>query len=129
MLRRPNFSVPSVVDCAIIVYSGRSPSVLGETAFTGVSLTQGSNTLSLLYDGARPDIRAGSWILDATVSNGTVPDPHGSFYRVVSVTDGAALNTLALELQTNLKQGSTTGVIVIIDNVVEVFEKGSGWQP
>jgi len=102
----------------------------------------------------KPVIRNGNWILDATViaidkSSGAPkvsPDPHGNFYRVVNVTEGTTLdpvtqqlqNYVILELQRNIKKGSSTalsslsvmqGILVVMDNVIEVFEKGSGWVP
>jgi hypothetical protein len=45
---------------------------------------------------------------------------------------------MILELQRNIKKGSSTalsslsvmqGILVVMDNVIEVFEKGSGWVP
>jgi len=75
-----------------------------------------------------------------------VPDPHGFFYRVVGVTELSS-NSMRLELQTSPKRASyylpnpslppdpTTnapvpyGVLIVMENVVEVFEKGPGWQP
>jgi len=90
---------------------------------------------------AKPAIRNGTWILDATVATNPyagpfTPDPHGTFYRVVSVTEQPG-NVFNLELQTNIRQNSATpgagmppnGVLVVMENVVEVFEKGSGWRP
>jgi type II secretory pathway pseudopilin PulG len=151
MLRRPNYSVPSVVDCTIVVYSGRSTSVLGETAYFGIDFgpmipAQPLNTVTINWGGTSanqtpPALRVGGWILDATLADPAGnPDPHGFFYRVVSITDtkvttpGAA-SALQLELQTNVRRGSQDatgnpyGVLVILDNVAEVFEKGPGWQP
>jgi len=81
-------------------------------------------------------MRKGMWILDATVLNGNLPEPHGYFYRVVGVTDNSSANTYTLELQNNPKArtfdpatGRNYGVLVVMEKVVEVFEKGSGWQP
>jgi hypothetical protein len=100
--------------------------------------------------GQAPPVRRGSWILDATVvaplppPQGLTPDPHGYFYRVVEVTDlgalGAGVEASRLELQTNPKAASyfipapgspavPYGVLVVMENVVEVFDKGSGWKP
>ncbi len=81
-----------------------------------------------------------------------IPDPHGFFYRVVEVTDIGLLpsapngpyppntNGLRLELQSNFRNQKATftgtvnqptpyGVLVVMENVAEVFEKGSGWKP
>jgi hypothetical protein len=75
-----------------------------------------------------------------------IPDPHGFFYRVVGVTDVSSTQ-LRLELQTYPKKASyylpnptlppdpvtnqpvPYGVLIVMENVAEVFEKGPGWQP
>jgi len=136
---------------------------LGETAFVqGVNpysptanvtnfvwFDPSRNYVDIVWQGTKPSIRTGSWILDATMgyyvpaSAVNVPDPHGFFYRVVGVTDvppntvNPPSNVMRLELQTTPKRRSfynTTdtgayGVLVVMENVVEVFEKGPGWQP
>jgi len=170
MLRRPRAFATSVVDCSVVVYSGRPLSVLGETAYAVdftvnqinpastppfqpspgttnniVNLTWGAGTSNPTL--GHPNIRNGSWILDATVLEpGGIPDPHGTFYRVVNITDTGS-NSATLELQTNIRQNSApnatgqypppgtiyplagNGVLIVMENVVEVFEKGSGWRP
>jgi hypothetical protein len=94
----------------------------------------------------KPDIRKGHWILDATVQkpvgNQFVPEPHGHFYRVVGVTDTVderGKPSLLLELQapplasTELDPANPNvnrfGVLVFMENLVEVVHKGAGWQP
>jgi hypothetical protein len=114
-----------------------------------VAFDTNSKFVDITYSGTRPSIRTGTWILDATLAyttpvaigsipaGTTIPDPHGFFYRVVGVTDVSS-NVMRLELQTNPKKASfyTTaggpvpyGVLIVMENVVEVFEKGPGWQP
>jgi hypothetical protein len=160
MLRRPKSGDPTVVDVSVVLYSGRSLSVLGETAYsTGVDPATLAPTRGVRFDpslkyvdvsfpvGQAPPVRRGSWILDATVvipTNPPQPDPHGFFYRVVEVTDlgtlGAGINGFRLELQTNPKAASyyipapgsppvPYGVLIVMENVVEVFDKGQGWKP
>jgi hypothetical protein len=146
LLRRPKANDPSVVDVTVVVYSGRSRTNPGETPYYPVAFDTTSKFVDINYVGTRPSVRAGSWILDATMEyyrddwGLNVPDPHGFFYRVVGVTD---LNstTMRLELQTYPKKGSIYtnpfppnaskpyGVLIVMENVVEVFEKGPGWQP
>jgi hypothetical protein len=157
LLRRPKANDPTVVDVTVVVYSGRSLTSLGETAFTsGVNPNTLNITTGVWFDPSskfvdiawpvgspRPSVRTGSWILDATMEYYVpgpppvnVPDPHGFFYRVVGVTDLSS-NSIRLELQTYPKKRSfynTTdlgayGVLIVMENVVEVFEKGPGWQP
>ncbi len=133
MLRRPRYQVTSVVDLTVVVYSGRPLQLgVGETAYTGVTFDPTLNyvTVTPAPGQDRPAVRNGSWILDATMvdATGTIPDPHGFFYRVVNVTENPG-PTFTLELQTNPKKATTVGQVVVLDNVVEVFEKGPGWLP
>jgi hypothetical protein len=62
-------------------------------------------------------------------TNPRAADPHGYFHRVVGVTDNG--NRLTLELQPNPRIATQIGqgVLVVMENVVEVFEKGPGWRP
>jgi hypothetical protein len=158
LVRRPRFSVPSVVDVSVVVYSGRSPVFLGENAYGGpvnannpnglVEFGTGNNIVVINWNPAagqqKPTIRNGSWVLDATMGRRIKagandffdPDPYGFFYRVVSVTEDPNANQMILELQTPIRSNtkvsqatSHLGVLVVLDNVVEVFEKGAGWQP
>jgi Tfp pilus assembly protein PilV len=148
LMRRPKYGVNSAVDVTVVVYSGRSPQLpLGETGFAptpgatwtgGINFDPTTNVVNLPYTGSKPSVGKGTWILDATMVNDNYePDPHGFFYRVVGVTDGPG-TSLNLELQTPPRMPTqyvaagvnhTYGVLVIMDNVVEVFEKGVGWQP
>ena len=77
----------------------------------------------------RPKVRRGSWVLDATMydSSGTV-SPQGRFYRVVNVEEGTGTGGAAqftLELQTPLAGDPKLSqrVLVVMDQVVEVFLK------
>jgi hypothetical protein len=102
---------------------------LHESVYPNVALAAGSNIIQINYAGLnRPVIRAGGWILDATLFDATgASDPHGSFYRVLSVADDpVAPSTLDIELQTPILQNSSVGVIIIMEGVAEVFEKGVG---
>ena len=129
LIRRPSTGDTSTVDVTVVVYSGRSLTTSGETAYPPapmVSTSQfiafdpNSNVVLINYQGGpRPSVRTGTWILDATVeyydtrpapfnpvgAPVNVPDPHGFFYRVVGVTDVNS-TTVQLELQTNPKKAS-----------------------
>ena len=138
MLRRPRYYDSAVVDVAVVVYSGRSLQLpIGEYPASAIRFDPATNIVNLPYDPTnKPPMRKGMWILDATVLNGNLPEPHGYFYRVVGVTDNSSANTYTLELQNNPKArtfdpatGRNYGVLVVMEKVVEVFEKGSGWQP
>jgi prepilin-type N-terminal cleavage/methylation domain-containing protein len=131
-LRRPRAFDPSVIDMNIVIYRGRNTSaVSGETAFNVVAGTgtAGSNALTIDYStlpaGTKPAVRLGRWVLDVSVAgNNAVP---GYFYRVVDYTDNAAASQMELDLETPLLQTVTT--VVLMEDVVEVVSKGTGWQP
>jgi hypothetical protein len=135
MLKRPSNNLVSEADLTVVVYSGRSidgPSE--ESAFQQTVFVQGSTEAVITYAGAKPKIRKGTWILDATMvrPNGAVliPEPHGNFYRVISVNDDTP-GQLFLELQAPARQGTVLptgqayGVAIVMDGVVEVFERGT----
>ncbi len=138
LLRRPRAADPSVVDLSVILYNSRPVQTpLPEHVFTGVTFNVGSTQLDVVYSpGAKPDIKKGSWVMDATLINGNNVEPHGFFYRVVGVTDNGG--SLTLELQEPIKpfvkntqstEMRFTGTLIFMEYVVEVFEKGSGWKP
>jgi hypothetical protein len=150
LLRRPRYWDRSVVDLVGVVYSGRSAAVSGEYVYGGIKFDSTTTSLGVRWNPTlgevKPPIRIGSWILDATVVKKNLnpsgppflPEPHGFFYKVVSMTDGPAANEVTLELQTKPKlstigisvSGSQGyGVLVVMENVVEVFEKSAGWKP
>lgn len=111
-------------------------------------------TVSWTTSQERPQVRKGGWVLDASMEGVGSPVlnnwAHGYFYRVVGLTDNGD-NTMDLELQTPLRLDvdtitpahgeawtglatpaparSRTGRVFVLDNVVEVFEKGPGWMP
>jgi prepilin-type N-terminal cleavage/methylation domain-containing protein len=132
-LRRPNAFDPSIVEMSIVIYSDRSVSagIAGETTYAATGTAQ-THSVTITYAGARPNLRVGRWILDTSPSalNNSVP---GYFYRVVDYTDVNA-TTIQLEVETPLKQniqgtGGNPGAVVLLEDVVEVIDKGSGWQP
>jgi type II secretory pathway pseudopilin PulG len=148
LLRRPRYWDRSVVDLVGVVYSGRSAAISGEAVYSGVLFNPSTTSVSVTWNPTlgevKPSVRAGTWILDATVvkrtgvSSPPVPEPHGFFYRVVSVSDGPGLNQVTLELQSRPRMSTAGisvsgsqgyGVLVVMENVVEVFEKSAGWKP
>jgi hypothetical protein len=136
----PSASNSNVVDLSVVVYSGRSlqlngqllPS--GETAYkTASPAFPQPNVISLTYTAfdTKPTIRKGTWVLEAgdPTTKPAAPDVHAYFYRVVNVIDPgqSGANTLDLELQTNIQNpGTASGTVIIMDNVEEVFEAGTG---
>ena len=132
LLVRPQSTVTNVVDLTIVVYKGRLFQLpLGETAYKPVTFDPSSNMVRIAWDPTmqpKPPIRKGGWILDATLPTALGEVPHGFFYRVVGVSD-LADGAILLELQSKPKMYTNKGTLIVMENVVEVFEKGSGWQP
>jgi type II secretory pathway pseudopilin PulG len=144
MVQRPRYLDPTVVNMSVIVYSNRKQTVPLEpfyavnAAFDPKNiLLNGPNIVTIDMPNPKPDLRKGMWILDATVHapspTGDFPEPHGHFYRIVNFTETPT--SLLLELSeapkasTVLPNGTRYGVLVLMENVIEVFEKGPGWQP
>jgi prepilin-type N-terminal cleavage/methylation domain-containing protein len=141
MVRRPYPANATCLDVTIVVYAGRplSPTMgsYEEMACNQVIFSAGSTQVTVPYGGQglqlqRPPIKPGSWILDATMPQllannqlDTTVVPQGYFYRVVDVIDNAG--SLTLELQSPARQSTTAaqGMLIYLDNVAEVFEKGT----
>jgi len=130
----------SNVEMTVVVYQNRSVDVPnGEEQY----LASGSGR-QLMIDLSEPEhvaakkpkpaVRRGGWILDATIFNydGT-PQPQGYFYRVTNVDDSDPVR-IKLDLQDELRSPALDlpsaanprprRVIVVMENVVEVFPKG-----
>jgi hypothetical protein len=142
MFRQPRSSVPSVVEVSVVVYS-RRPLITATT--TGgeypypATFNPSANLVTLNSAGlTKPPLRAGSWILDATFKQ-YQPDPnnpnvkygwaHAYFYRVVSVNE-IAPDQFEMEVATPLRRwpaAGGNGTVIVMDNVVEVIERGTGW--
>jgi hypothetical protein len=142
LFRRPRSSVPNVVEMSVVVYSRRPLSPGNdfssyETTYPA-TFTPASNLVTIdSSGGAKPNLRPGSWILDGTVNqmtlNGTVYGyANGHFYRVVAVNE-VAPDRFEVEVGSPLRgtwpgvNGAPTGTVVVMENVVEVLEKGPGW--
>jgi hypothetical protein len=142
LLNRPIANDPTVVDLQVVVYSGRLFQLpLGETAYGPVTFDPASNFVSVPYDATqeKPPVRKGTWVLDATlpppdgtrdsrIPRGNLQLPHGFFYRVVGVSEQSP-GVMVLELQGRPRKYTQRGTLIVMENVVEVFEKGIGWQP
>jgi hypothetical protein len=119
-----------------VVYAGRPinsvMSSFEEMACNQAVFTAGSTTVLVPYGTAgvqpqRPIIKAGGWVLDATMFDAANNlNPQGYFYRVVDVVDNGT--SLTLELQTPARLSTVAGgqgMAVFLDSVAEVFEKGT----
>jgi hypothetical protein len=128
----PQSSVDNLVQLSVVVYSGRAIGALTSEPTYQAAGTAGSNGVVVNWTPplqTTPNIKFGSWILDTTFGN--TP----TFYRVVNITDVGA-NSMVLEVQPNLKANiigtqipGPFGSITVMENVVEVFDKGTSWQP
>lgn len=133
LLRRSHNNQPNIANLTVVVYSGRSlDGPANEYSFTNSLFVKGSTEAVITYAGARPPIRKGTWILDATTHLRLLGqiNPHGFFYRIVNVTETTP-GTLSLELQTPAREstldanGNPVGLAVFLENVAEVFERNT----
>lgn len=130
----------------------------GQSSDTLYSNRTGKTVLSINWNvqggQEKPQVRKGGWVLDASLESVNQPAvngwAHGYFYRVVGIAE-TGMGSMDLELQTPLREDVDTitqmradekwwalpgppfrlrtGRIIVLENVVEVFEKGPGWVP
>ena len=119
----PKVGAPAIVQLTVVVYSGRAltASATGETAYSA-NFSSGGTVVTLNWGATQnpPDVVYGSWIFDATMQ----PDPRGYFYRVLSATQTSP-TTMDVEVQTPIVGAGGAGVVIILDNVIEVFNRGT----
>ncbi len=119
LCRMPRAVTGGPVYVTVIVYKGRAleQAASGETAFSAV-FNAGTNVVTINWNAGQdpPDVTVGGWIFDGTM----VPNPHGYFYRVVSINQTSA-TSMDVEVQTPL-QSTGPGIVVIMDGVIEVFD-------
>jgi prepilin-type N-terminal cleavage/methylation domain-containing protein len=143
MLQRTKTSDPSSVNLTVAVFA-RSPDSppLNEMLYqTGeVGLDPVNNAITLTINPANnvlPPARLGEWLLDASYvpsATGPYASANANFYRIVSITQNNA-NSITYSVQPPLRNFPATGSsntwqkIIYMENLVEVFEKGTGWQP
>lgn len=131
-------SIPSI-NVTAVVYDRRAPSlvntnqIFGENVYQNVTYTLGSNVVELTWNQGQqpepPDIKPGTWILDATANTtntAVYPFIHGYFYRVVAVSNPGAggAGTIDYEIQTPALASANGGLLVVMDGVAEVFSFG-----
>jgi hypothetical protein len=109
----------TLVQLYAVVYSGRpvlTPTL--EPTYTAAGIA-GANSITVSATGANPwptTIKRGGWILDSG---------NGYFYRVTNLYEAGTATTV--EVQTNLVLGVSQ--VTVMDNVAEVFDKGTSWRP
>jgi hypothetical protein len=123
VLQRPQNSNRFTATMTVVVFDNR-PHLFAptgaETYFPGVSWTPGTTSVTVT---GTPDVKAGGWVMDATVINTTTNKTrHANFYQVVSV------NGSALELQSPIKKsndpnvtGAYAGPLVVLRGVSGVY--------
>ncbi|MCI0456979.1 MAG: hypothetical protein L0Z62_08375 [Gemmataceae bacterium] len=141
LLRCPRSS-EAIADMSVVVYRRRPLSPTNnftgdEYAYDGSLFTPTTNTILInasVAGRAAPPIRPGSWILDGTVKGPPYPHAHAYFYRVVSVTEvpnatNGGRSDFEVEVATPLRGWTAQGPgrVIVMDNVIEVFERGTGW--
>ena len=137
LLRRARAGSDALVEMSVVVYANRPASVgADETTYAAIG-TVGQSTLTIDYGGqnlGKPRLRPGGWILDTTRDpTGVV---RGYFYRVVAVQEDAG-SSLVLELAQPVRAGLNvdsatapgTFAVVAMENVIEVFDRGTGRRP
>jgi prepilin-type N-terminal cleavage/methylation domain-containing protein len=118
------------VDLWVVVYDrrpalpGSTPNTLQEETVCKATFTA-TNTQAFLdfSPNPAPQIKTGTWVLDATVQ----PDVHGFFYRIerASPTNNPSRVEIELNIPARASAANFVGVAVLMDGVVEVFERGS----
>jgi hypothetical protein len=135
LCRMPRVGAPNVVDVTTLVFSGRSIDFVGLSTQEGVFTVQflpGQNQV-VLPVGANPDVRHGQWILDSTTTASATGalSTHGFFYRVENVSTDPTTGQMVIEVQSRLRGWpdanvpTVIGTLVILDNLLEVFEDGT----
>jgi hypothetical protein len=122
LLRRPQPLADNLVQLFVVVYSGRPIGAL-TLEQTYVVTPVSVNGLTLAWAAGQPPvIKRGGWILDTTAGGAGL----GNFYRVTNIVDTSAVS-MTVEVEPNLI--GNVGAVTVMDNVAEVFDKGTSWQP
>lgn len=149
LLQRPRTADPSIVTCNVVVFNGRPLSLtnnltLPEYGYTNCFFDTNRNLVTINWAPGLepPPLRPGNWILDASyVEVGNYHYQHAYFYRVVGVNDTGP-NSMEVEVQTPFRGFNPNrfpetapnsrifpGIVIVMEGVAEVFERGPGWQP
>ena len=131
IIQRSNNANRLTANMTIVVFDRRAHLYTppkSEDVFTGITFTPGTSSVSVP---GSPDIRAGGWVMDATIS--TVPGGnirHANFYRVSALNPDPNIpgNTI-LELQSPIKTPSdnggayTNGTLLVMRGVSGVYTR------
>ncbi|MCS6850726.1 MAG: prepilin-type N-terminal cleavage/methylation domain-containing protein [Gemmataceae bacterium] len=124
LLRKPKSADGNRIEVTVIVYNARPMGSAGQGEIVSpASGAKGGRTVLIPSD---VPIKRGNWIMDISPELPELYGPaHGFFYRVIGVTQTSG--GMVLDLQTVLK--APVSRILIMDGVVEVFEKGMDRLP
>jgi type II secretory pathway pseudopilin PulG len=100
-----NSNNTSITNMTVVVFDRRPPqyppaSFQGFEVVMGASLTTGSTTVAISAANSAQalDLKAGSWVMDASSNNGVSPPiRQANFYRVVSVVQAGGVVNLELQ--------------------------------
>lgn len=121
----------NLIDLTVLVYKGRSVSVNDSERVFVPAHTANSATLSITVTaGAEPELRPGGYILDTSyipqtingTQSGTVV---GRVYQILDIQKSGTTWQLRMEQP----QAHPITSIVVMENVIAAFEKGTGWRP
>lgn len=125
MVRRPSNSDRTNVHVSVVVYFRRPiESASEERALNGTAVEGNKITLTYATAADKPVLKQGSWILDATMTG----EPQGFFYRVEDVVDPSptAANSIDVYVNKTIRShASTVRNIIVLDAVIDVFDKGT----
>lgn len=115
-LLRPEPGLGGLVNLSVVVYAARPIGSLAlEQTFTAPLVSGTAGTNSIILNATGTSLRTGRWVLDSG---------NGIFYRVTNLTEVGG--GTVIEVQPNLL--ANVNQITLMDDVVEVFDKGTGWQ-
>lgn len=108
----------NLVQLYVVVYAARPVNTLTLETTLGASGSAGTN--SIVINAVGTTIKRGGWVLDSG---------NGLFYRVTNLQEVYSTSppSTILEVQSNLI--ANVGQVTIMDDVAEVFDKGTGWLP
>jgi hypothetical protein len=128
MLRRPRSACAELVDMQVVIYHQRSVYKTSagspETMVPVTGAVQGGSSITI----ASAPLRKGMWLLDVTPGEDLIQygPVHAFWYRVQNVST-VSTGQLQLEIQPAIRTPTLTNV-VIMENVVDVFDRGPGWK-
>jgi hypothetical protein len=138
LIQRPRNDVPAEANVTVLVYAGRSPTDTpsAETAYQAVTQPGAKSIVVNTGAGqAPPALRRGMYVgfsmLAQDPTNPTwVPYFSLDFYRISGINNDNP-NAMLLDVETPIKTlgpatgGNYAGFIVVFDNLVEVFDRGT----